>query len=31
MSALAIISEVESALNGASSEKRTDILRRVTD
>src|ERR1041385_6058056 len=28
---LAIISEVESALNGASSEKRTDILRRVTD
>ena len=29
--ALAIISEVESALSGASSEKRTDILRRVTD
>ncbi len=29
--ALSIISEVESALHGASSEKRTDILRRVTD
>lgn len=29
--ALSIISEVKSALNGASSEKRTDILRRVTD
>ena len=29
--ALAIISEVESALQGASNEKRTDILRRVTD
>jgi len=28
---VAIISEVESALTGASSEKRTDILRRVTD
>jgi uncharacterized protein (DUF2336 family) len=29
--ATSIISEVESALHGASNEKRTDILRRVTD
>jgi hypothetical protein len=29
--ALSIIDEVESALHGSSSEKRTDILRRVTD
>jgi uncharacterized protein (DUF2336 family) len=29
--ALSIIAEVETALHGASSEKRTDILRRVTD
>lgn len=29
--ALSIIAEVESALHGTSSEKRTDILRRVTD
>jgi uncharacterized protein (DUF2336 family) len=30
-SALSIIAEVEGALHGTSSEKRTDILRRVTD
>src|SRR3954465_12680223 len=29
--ALSIIDEVESALHGSSSEKRTDILRRITD
>ena len=29
--ALSILSEVESALQGASNEKRTDVLRRVTD
>jgi hypothetical protein len=29
--ALSIIAEVEGALHSASSEKRTDILRRVTD
>lgn len=29
--ALALISEMETALHGASNERRTDILRRVTD